>query len=234
MLADRLPDAGTPIATGPPGGIRQASDAVAAGTAGDRTRPISSAVAAAPTRAPAPLPAVFGSGDGIRLRLPSRDTVLIGFHEAATFRALPLDPHGRLRANRNRAKYRATHDHPGPGYVVLSSRQRPTRATTAVDLVLGPGTPVLSPVSGTVTEVRHYALYEKYGDHRIEIAPAANPGRRVVLIHIDHPTVAVGQQVTAGRTVLANGPRVFPFGSQIDGEVGRRLPHVHLEVKPAR
>jgi hypothetical protein len=86
-----------------------------------------------------------------------------------------------------------------------------------------------------VTDVRGYLLYGKHADQRIEIAPADAPDQRIVMIHLDGVTVAVGDEVAVGETVVAAGARMFPFGSHIDRYTEpARHPHVHYEIKRAR
>ncbi|HEX9766520.1 MAG TPA: hypothetical protein VGA36_07130, partial [Nitriliruptorales bacterium] len=109
-----------------------------------------------------------------------------------------------------------------------------TTGTTAVDLVIRDQDPVISPVSGTVIDVRPYALYGRHPDHRLEIAPDGFPQLRVVLIHVRDVHVTPGMRVVAGETELAGGPNRFPFASHIDRYFPQdRWPHVHIEVKPA-
>lgn len=188
----------------------------------------------ATTTTAAPQPVTFARVGAVELLLPAEQVLLVGFHEAALPAALELRPQGTLLSNENPTKFTPPADGPGPGYIVLSSRGRRHPATSAADLVLRDGTPVRSPVSGTVTDVRPYLLYGRYDDVRIEIAPDAAPELRVVLIHLDGPAVRAGDRVEAGRTVLAEGPNRFPFASHIDRYFPvERWPHVHIEVKAA-
>lgn len=172
---------------------------------------------------------------GLRLSLPTERPLIVGFHEASSPEALEMDPRGRLVDNENTTKFEPPPEvDEGADYLVMSSRGRPRAATSAVDVVMDPGDPVRSPVTGTVTDVRSYHLYGSHEDHRIEIAPDENPDLRLVLIHLDEVEVALGDPVEAGRSVLAGTARAFPFGSQVDRYTEpERWPHVHLEVKAA-
>ncbi len=182
-----------------------------------------------------PPPPVFARFEELSLHLPSEDVLLLGYHEASFPDALALTPVGDAIANENRTKFTAPPTDPdGPEYIVLSSRGRGHPATSAVDLVLRDDTPVLSMVTGTVTDVRPYALYGKYPDTRIEIIPDARPDLRVVVIHVADVGVQAGDHVEAGVTRLAGGPNRFPFASHIDRYFEKdRWPHVHVEVKRA-
>jgi hypothetical protein len=176
---------------------------------------------------------VFATAGGVRLRLVSAEPVVIAFHEASYDDALALRPSGVCGRCRNPTKFTAPPARdPSLRYLVTHSRGRDTPATSASDLVLPRGTPVLSPVDGTVTRVRRYRLYRAYPDVRVEIRPDSAPGRRVVLLHLGAVPVRRGDRVTASTTVLG-APRRLPFESQVDRYVRGRYPHVHLEVKDA-
>lgn len=199
-----------------------------------------SAVAAAggeAASAPADTPGTepFARVEDLVLHLLSPQVVLVGYHEAAYPEALALRPEGHALANDNTTKFTAGPDRgTGTRYVVLSSRGRPHPATSAVDLVMRDGDPVASPVTGRVTDVRPYLLYGAHPDTRVEITPRGRPDLRVVLIHLSQVEVERGDEVVAGRTMLARSARSFPFASHIDRYLDpRRLPHVHVEVKPA-
>jgi murein DD-endopeptidase MepM/ murein hydrolase activator NlpD len=181
---------------------------------------------------PTPPLATFG---GLALHLPTERPIIVGFHEASTPEALEMGPTGRLEENENTTKFEPPEEvEEGTDYLVMASRGRPRAATSAVDVVMHVNDPVLSPVSGTVTDVRTYHLYGAHEDYRIEIAPDDAPELRLVLIHLDELEVAEGDEVRAGETVLAGTARPFPFSSQIDRYTEpKRWPHVHIEVKVA-
>lgn len=171
----------------------------------------------------------------------SDEVVLVGFHEAAGPGPLPLIPE-RIVEDHNAAS-----EKPAPAdtsaaetdvdLVVLPSRGRAAQPTTAIDLAVPEGQPILSPVTGTVITVDSYVLYGQHQDQIIRIAPDGRPDLAVKLIHLTGPSVQVGQRVVAGETPIAAGAQRLPFSSQIDrlteerdGSVG---PHVHLELEPA-
>lgn len=174
----------------------------------------------------------FADVDGLELVLPHAEPVLVAFHEALLAEALELTPVGRLEANDNPTKFTGGRERAGPAFHVLSSRGRPRPATSAADVVVPQGGTILAPVTGTVTEVRQYALYGSTRDWRVVIEPHGRPDLHVVLIHLHEPSVVVGDEVTAGQTPLA-AARKLSFASQVDYVAGDGFPHVHLEVKPA-
>jgi hypothetical protein len=171
--------------------------------------------------------------EALTLHTPTTEPVLVGFHEAGTRDGLALEPVGPLIANDNATRGTAPPDDPaGTPYRIMHSRGRPAGPTTAVDIVMQDGEPVLAPVDGTVTDVRSYYLGGRYEDLRVEIRPDSAPDLRVVLIHLDDLEVRVGDPVQRGSTVLAGTARRFPFASQIDYLTEpERWPHVHLELK---
>lgn len=102
---------------------------------------------------------------------------------------------------------------------------------TAVDTGANPGTPVWSPVSGTVVRVRPYLLYEKYEDFEIHIRPSGRADAEVVLIHVQDVRVEAGDRVKAGVTQLAS---VRQMSDKIDIQLGGYTPnggdHVHMQL----
>ena len=194
-------------------------------------QPSPSSLAAAPVAsAPPPEGVAFARAKGVTLYLPAEDPRLIAFHEASYADAATLTPVGRLQRNANRTKFRPPRDEMGPRYTVMSSRGRPTPATSAVDLVLPTAAQVRAPVSGVVIQVKAYKLYRKYSDERVEISVDGHPEVHVVLIHLAHVRVVRGDRVSATLSVIGV-PRVFPFRSETDDYVRGGDPHVHIEIK---
>lgn len=175
---------------------------------------------------------VFADVRGLALRLPHPSPVLVAFHEASKPEALALDPVGHLLMDDNPGEFTPVLDKPGPAYQILSSRGRGRPATSAVDIVVSRGALITAPVSGRVVEVRKYPLYGRTLDWRVAIAPARHPGLQVVLIHLEQPRVAVGDEVVTSVTPLGT-VRLLNFISQVDYVTNQHLPHTHIEVKLA-
>jgi peptidase M23-like protein len=198
-----------------------------------RTESVSPLAAQAAERSPrveGPLP-VFARDRAVVLRLIAEDAVAVAFHEASRKGAETLGPSGVCTICRNRTKFRpSTTKQRDLPYIVMDSRGRPFPATSAVDIVVRTGTPILSPVTGTVRNVKRYRLYRRYLDIRVAIAPDADPSRRVVLIHLRGVTLQRGDRVEASKTVIGR-VRSFPFESQVDRYVRGSFPHVHIEVR---
>ena len=226
------------------GGGLVAADAILWGESGDPAVGPSGADATvagrdADTAATAPVErpatATFGAVGDLVLRLPSTETLVVGYHEASRTGALGIAPIGTPVSNANATRFDPPPiDADGTDYHVMSSRGRTLPPTSAVDLVLARGDPVLAPVDGTVTVVREYRLYGRHDDTRVEIRPAAAPHLRVVLIHLDDVQVRRGDTVTASQTRLADSANPFPFASHVDRYLDERRPHVHVEVKDPR
>lgn len=180
-----------------------------------------------------PPTAVFAEVLGIPLHLPAPLPRLVAFHEASMEGAIPMLPFGSCRPCRH-PRFRAP---PAGGvdlrYAVMDPRGRGSAPTSAVDVVLAAGAPVLSPVSGRVRVVRPYRLYGRYADARVAIVPDGAPGLEVVLLHLRSGRLAPGDRVVAGVTSLGR-VRSFPFRSQVDRYASGRRPHVHIEVVDAR
>lgn len=200
---------------------------------------VGAGVGAAPPGAPVARMGIVARVEGIELVNPAPAATVLGFHEAAGPGPLPLTPaYVRVDHNADRPKPRpmgAAPDDDAVELIVLPSRGRPAEATTAMDVAVPEGAPVVSPVSGTVLSVDRYMLYGQAEDHIVRIAPDGRPDLAVKLVHIVSPRVAVGERVEAGRTPLAAGAKLLPFSSQIDRFTEERGlgigPHVHLEVE---
>ena len=177
-----------------------------------------------------PLP-VFAVSDGVALRMVAPDVVAVAFHEASYGDATALRPMGVCHVCRNRWKFEPPPPRrPELGYIVTDTRGRSTPATSAADMVLGEGTVVMAPVTGTVTAVKHYRLYSRYPDVRVEIRPDVAADRRVVMLHLANVRLHPGDRVEASTTPIGVVRR-FGFQSQVDRYVPGRHPHVHIEVK---
>jgi hypothetical protein len=185
------------------------------------------------TAGPAPTPPLAELA-GLEIWLPTASPVIVGFHEAATVSAIGVEPVGTLAEDRNTTRTELPPDvADGTPYLVLTSRGRSAGPTSAIDVVMTPGDPVLSPVTGTVVDVRSYLLYGAHQDLRIEVVPDGRPDVRLVMIHVDGAAVAIGDRVVGGVTPVARSARLFPFGSHIDRETEpERFPHVHIELQP--
>ena len=172
----------------------------------------------------------FATVKRLALHLPARRPKAVAYHEAALPAALALKPLGRCARNVNRYKFDCPTTTPGPRYVVMSSRGRVHPATSAVDVAISRRSSVLSPVTGTVANVRPYSLYGTYRDYRISFIPKGRPDLAVVMIHLRAIRVRPGDQVVGGATVVGS-PRRLPFHSQVNDYVGWGVSHIHLEVK---
>jgi biotin carboxyl carrier protein len=183
---------------------------------------------------PAP-PPVFAVVHGQELRLPARNAVIVGFHEASYPVAFPMAPVGNQLADDHVPKPDVVPWIPvpaaAPNYVIMSSRGRPHAATSAVDIVPGEGDLILSPVTGTVVKTEHYDLYGKYPDNRVEIVPDGRPDLTITMLHVWRLRVKPGERVVAGESAIAKGATRFPFTSHIDAYAGGHPPHVHIEAK---
>lgn len=154
---------------------------------------------------------------------------VVGFHQAGPgSAAVPLDPLGRTVDSHVPSFEEIDED--GHDHAVMASRERGTAFTSAVDIALPEGEPVLSPVDGVVTTVAPYALYGRFTDVVVAITPADDQDVVVHLFHLEDAEVAEGDEVRAGVTPVAT-VRSLSMPSQIDRFTGDERPHVHLEVR---
>lgn len=174
----------------------------------------------------------FARAAGLPLRLPSRDPVAVTFHQSLFRSAAALRPLGRPLWNANPEGLRPPPATEGPAYIVMASRGRGTPATSAADIVVPAGSPVLSPVDGRVVGARNYLLYCRYPDAGVVIRPAARPDLRVVVFHLTGLQVRPGDPVFDSFSAIGY-PRSFPFPSQANVYVPGHHPHVHVELQRA-
>ena len=169
----------------------------------------------------------FARAAGVTLRVPA-EVASITFHESLFGSAAALRPSGTLLRNANPA-FDPPPDGPGPGYIVMDGRGRPTPPTSGSDDVVAADEPILAPVSGTVIRVTAYDLYCEWSDVRVAIRPDDAPERTVQIFHLVDPRVRRSDRVLVSHTVLGHA-RLFPFRSQTqDYGLGGR--HVHLEIE---
>lgn len=158
--------------------------------------------------------ATFATIGDLTLRLPSLRVEHVGFHQA-------------IRAG---AQQMTAIESPVPTSV-LASRGRGTGSHTAADIVVEPGVAIVAPVSGTVLAANSYTLYCEHNDAIVVIEPDGFPGWEAKVLHISGLRVGSGERVVAGQTVIADGPTILPFESQVDGQTSSPAwPHVHIEI----
>lgn len=179
-------------------------------------------------------PNVIAVYDGVQLLEPSDEALAIGFHEAGGSHPA-LVPVGRILRNENPATTGRTASRPFPDVRVLPSRGRGGPSTGAVDVALPPDTDVRAPVTGTIAVVSPYALYGgTITDILVEIEPEGRPHLRVVMYHLEDVQVAVGDAVTAGESVIAEGARTLDVRNQIDRYASScPCPHVDMRMRVA-
>lgn len=194
----------------------------------------------------APTP-FFARYRDLHLYLPidPQSLTAIAFHQASGETALSLDsllPDANMNlAAENRSSERVKPGVSKAGQAVLEGEvlrmwrtNRSGPPDTAVDVGAAPGTIVLAPVTGKVTDVILYQLYGADEDHEIHIQPFGRPDLCVVLIHIDEPSVAPGDMVTGGITPIA---RVRLLSDKIDHQLGGYTTcggdHVHIQINSA-
>jgi len=195
---------------------------------------------AEPEREPTPLFAQEG-GSELHLAVDPGQLTAVGFHQASGDLALHLaslvpDADMAVAAELHAVPPVDAGDNPDetvwPGTCLRLWRSgRTGQPDTAVDMGADPGTPVWSPVSGTVVEVRPYLLYEKYEDYEIHIRPDGREDVDVVLIHVQDVTVKAGDRVFGGATQIAAVRKMSDkIDIQLAGYTANGGDHVHLQI----
>ena len=185
----------------------------------------------APTDAPTP---VFASLRGVPLHLPipACDVTTLAFHQSSYADTVALtslvrfDSPTRARAAATAARATikaggvatiaatpldASEDASGTwtgSALELWRSARNVKQDTAVDCGAAPGTPVISPVDGTVMQIRPYKLYKRVDDFEIHIKPDAWNDLDVIILHVTDPLLVPGARVVAGVTQVAKVRRL--------------------------
>jgi hypothetical protein len=172
------------------------------------------------------------AGTKLDIHLPAGPNlfVAVGFHQADNRKAVRFVPllkcHGVGKASTIRSLLKKHK------FLLFQQplRGRGDSNFTAADCAVKPKTTVVAPVTGIVTNVRHYSLYGYIYDMRLEIKPDGAPRLRVVMIHITGVKVKAGQRVVGGVTPVAV-VRHLPLVSTINRFVPiRPVDHVHIQV----
>jgi len=191
-----------------------------------------------------PVTPLFASHAGLLIHLPVHPDGItaVGFHQASgdkavSMRSLVPDA-GDAVASDDAARLFASAPEDDPTFELWrgtvhrmwrSNRSGPP--DTAVDVGGAPGTAVVSPVSGVVTQVRPYELYDKYEDVAIHIAPDGVPGVELVIIHVASPEVTAGSRVVGGVTRLA---QIRLLSDRVSHQLGQYAAdggdHIHLQI----
>lgn len=230
-------------------GWRTASDRIAAlrPFAPQRASAPGSGVAVASAVTPAGPTPMFAAYRSLQMRLPVRpeDLTEVGFHQASYSYALAMTtalPDADMsKAKRDRSSGRdLSKQEAGPtatltGAVLRMWRDRPGQPDTAADIGADPGSPLYSPVTGTVVLVKKYNLYNKYPDFQIHIQPDGFPNVDVVLIHLTDPRVKAGARVEAGVTPLGAVRKLSDkINLQLRSYTTNGGNHIHLQLNDKR
>ncbi|TCJ16039.1 hypothetical protein E0L93_11180 [Rubrobacter taiwanensis] len=148
---------------------------------------------------------VIAGVDGVEISIPVRPANLtgLGYHPDGEH-LLELEPRGKdLSASPLARIFFGGSTPEGIGYYIMEAAGRPGPATGALDVGAEAGTPVYSPVTGTVTAIRPDPVIPEA--FVIEIKPADRPDLRVMISgvrELNSPEGGVDAPVTAGMTEL--------------------------------
>lgn len=197
-------------------------------------------VAAEPERDPTPLLAVEGETQ-LHLAVDPDQLTAVAFHQAAGDSALGMTSlvpdadmalAAQLKAVPPVPEDAVFDDGVWRGVVLRLWRSgRGGQPDTAVDMGAGPGTPVWSPVTGTVVDVKPYLLYDAHEDFEIHIKPEGRDDVDVVLIHVTDVKVKPGDRVKGGVTQLASIRKMSDkIEIQLGGYTANGGDHVHVQL----
>lgn len=152
------------------------------------------------------------SGVDIRCPIAPADLTGVLFHQASYPYALGLTtelPSANIEDVSPETPARVNHEQLDGEWLDCDAMHiwRTSDATdmdTSIDIGAAAGTPLRSPVTGTVVLVKNYRLYEEIDDIEIHIQPEGRADLDVVVIHTQDPLVRAGDRVEAGVTELSH------------------------------
>jgi hypothetical protein len=165
------------------------------------------------------------------LPVKSTDATIIAYQAVSDERAIALTPIGEhANANALLRFFRGIFSsEPLVRYYILDGPygHEPTSAMIGA----AAGSPVTSPISGSVIAVKEYMLYGRYPDVQVDIRPEQMSGVTVSLLFIDDPVISIGDIVTAGRTQLGK-VRACPedLGQSLAVYTHEAGAHVYMQV----
>ena len=194
-----------------------------------------------------PEPFTFATWGGVELKCPIRycDLVAVVFHEAYPTGSdgkpdnpQVMQPLGICLQDDNPQNICpgvSTSLGSDPYYFIEETRNRGTCSTSASDVVAKAGSPVFSPVNGTVIAAESYMLYGRYYDLRVRILIDDRPGYHMAVLHLATLSVSVGQRVEAGVTQVGTVRDLTPYFNSAANTYSREAgnhPHLQINYRP--
>ncbi|MEZ5126310.1 MAG: hypothetical protein R2826_08695 [Thermoleophilia bacterium] len=179
--------------------------------------------------------------EGIDLLLPvARDaTTAVAFHPVDNPDAVSLTPSGERTSGGGLGARLADIFAEGGGlqyYLMGESGTSASSGTAGLDIGAVPESQVVCPIDGKVVAMKRYRILGRYNDVEIQVQFARDPSLLMVVTHVAHPDVAIGDVVTCGESVLGE-VRGFPDGldqalSRYTSDAGDHVQIVVRRVTP--
>jgi hypothetical protein len=121
-------------------------------------------------------------------------------------------------------------------YLMGGTAEQTSPATSGLDVGAVPGSAVVSPVDGKVVAIKPYQILGRYADVEIDIQLARDPSLILVVTHVAHVAVSLGDTVAGGDTQLGE-VRGLPAGldqalRQYTSDTGDHVQLMVLRVTP--
>jgi hypothetical protein len=193
---------------------------------------MSAAREVAVTKLPQQIPLARAGDLELVLPIYEQEVTAIGFHPIDDDDVLSLTPLGRqVNGSLLSRGLEQVFPQEGPEYVVMGDGGKLGSATRSMDIGAPAGASVFAPVDGVIAGIKSYSLKGKCPDMEINIQPRSQSRMLVVLTHIDHPEVSLGQPVRAGVTRVGS---VRALDSCLEQPLGRYTydngNHLHVQV----
>jgi hypothetical protein len=175
----------------------------------------------------------------ILLPVALESTTAIGFHPVDNPEGVAFEPQGE-RVGGGSLSERIADVFAGGGelpyYLMDGGGSEGSSALAGLDVGAVPGAEVFSPVDGKVVSVQPTTIQGDYKDVELQIQVADDPSLLLVVSHIAHPGVKVGDTLTQGESLLGR-VRAYPGAieqelSRYTSDAGDHVQFVLLRVTP--
>lgn len=185
--------------------------------------------------------AVVARLEGIDVILPVKKetTTAVAYHPVDNPNTVPFSPAGERVSGGDLAARLADVFSGGGGleyHLMAGNGGDHSAATAGLDVGAVPGSYVFSPIDGHVTAVTKYELLGRYPDYEVDVQAADDASLLLVMTHLAHPSVKIGDALQAGVTPIGR-LRAFPASldqslKQFTADAGDHVQVVALRVQP--
>jgi hypothetical protein len=143
--------------------------------------------------------------EDVLLPVAQQVTTAVAFHPVDNGDAVSLTPVGERLGGGDLGQKLADIFAGGGGvqyYLMGGDGGEQSPSTAGLDVGAVPGSPVVCPVDGRITAIKHYSILGRYDDVEIDVRLASDPSLLLLITHIAKPKVQIGDVAQRGVTTL--------------------------------